>query len=1004
MTRKIGGFLALVISFVVYLLTVEPTTSMWDCSEFIAVAAGLEVGHAPGAPLFMLLGRFFALFAPSVTQIAFMVNLLSVMASAFTIFFLYHTIYWFGNKIMQKTSPDIPKDYLQLVLTLASFIGAISFAFTDTFWFSAVEGEVYATSSLFTAAVFWSILKWEEDKSQYADKWLLLIFFVLGLSVGVHLLNLLALPAVALVFYFKRYEANTRGIIISLIISVLLMVIIIFGFIPGVVAFTAHTDRLFVNSFGLPVYTGAITFVVLLLGGIIYGVYHYRKKAKSLAHFILLAFGLWLAGYSSFTSLIIRSNAQPYIDINNVENIYGLVDYLNREQYPKRPLFYGNNYNSPIIDVEQRYTYKLYEGRYEKDLLVPNYIFAENTKTFFPRMASLDPGHAELYQEWVDIKGRRVRAPGPDGQMQTIVVPTFFDNLKFFFRYQLGYMYGRYFMWNFVGRQNNIQGQGDNLQGNWQSGISFIDNTRLVPEKDLPASLKDNPASNKYYFLPLILGLIGLFAQYKSDKRNVLVVTLFFLLTGAAIVIYLNEIPRTPRERDYAFVGSFYVFAIWMGLGALKLITLLKNNSNAKVFALASSIVIGLLVPVNLIYQNYDDHDRSGRSLARAHAVNMLNSCKENAVMFTAADNDSYPIWYMQEVEQYRLDVLPILKTFLPTNWYIRQLETNFAQRGALETTMRGNDFLMGKNMSVPIIERREKAASALQVVKFVKNDAKNTQVPMRDGSMRNFIPVKNLFLPVDKDNFLASAEGYDFNSDSLPERINFSIRSSSISADELVILDIIAHNEWKRPIYFLNKSMVRSLGLEPYVHREGLLFRLLPFKTNDPAFSNARYQYDLIKNNFEWGGVTDDIYLDWTNVRMFYSFGYRPMFAEVANDLIKIGENEKALELLDKSLVKVNPQKIPWSYDGHDILNSYLRAGNNEKAKELFDELAGDILDWFEMFKKLPPKKQEKAQMEIYRKLYLTQELLNKTGRHFPEEHQKLMKEFGEIRSMIRL
>ncbi|PLX20204.1 MAG: hypothetical protein C0599_09490, partial [Salinivirgaceae bacterium] len=617
---------------------------------------------------------------------------------------------------------------------------------------------------------------------------------------------------------------------------------------------------------------------------------------------------------------------------------------------------------------------------------------------------SLDPGHADLYQEWVDIKGRRVRAPGPDGQMTTIVVPTFVDNLKFFFKYQLGYMYGRYFMWNFVGRQNNIQGQGDKLNGNWQSGIPFIDDARLVPAKDLPDSLKNNPASNKYYFLPLILGLIGIFAQWKSDKRNTLVVLLFFLLTGAAIVFYLNEIPRTPRERDYAFVGSFYVFAIWMGLGALKLITLLKNNTNAKVFAIASFVVIGLLVPANMLYQNYDDHDRSGRYLARAHAVNMLNSCKKNAVMFTAADNDSYPVWYMQEVEQYRLDVLPILKTFLPTNWYIRQLETNFAQRGALETTMRGNDFLMGKNMSIPVIERRQKPASALQVVKFVKNDDKGTKVPMRDGSMRNFIPVKNLFLPVDKDNFMATADGYDFVADSLPEQIDFSLRSSSISADEIVILDIIAHNEWRRPIYFLNKSMVRSLGLEPYVHREGLLYRLLPFKTNDKSFSNARYQYDLIMNNFEWGGITDDIYLDWTNVRMFYSFGYRPMIAEVAKGLSAIGDNEKAVKLLDKSLEKVNPQKIPWSYDGHNILSAYLKAGDKEKSQALMDDLTKDIYEWFEMYKKLSPEKQEGAQMEIYRKLYLAQELLNKTRNQFPEEHQRMMKEFSEIRSMIRL
>jgi hypothetical protein len=497
--------------------------------------------------------------------------------------------------------------------------------------------------------------------------------------------------------------------------------------------------------------------------------------------------------------------------------------------------------------------------------------------------------------------------------------------------------------------------------------------------------------------------LIGIFAQWKADKRNVLVVLLFFLLTGAAIVIYLNEIPRTPRERDYAFVGSFYVFAIWIGLGALKLITLLRNNANAKVFAIASFIIIGLLVPVNLLYQNYDDHNRSDRYLARAHAVNMLNSCRENAVMFTAADNDSYPVWYMQEVEQYRLDVLPILKTFLPTNWYIRQLETNFAQRGALETTMRGNDFLLGKNSQVPVIEKRKKPASALQVVKFVKSDKENTKVPMRDGSMHNYIPVKNLFLPVDKENFIETADGYDFNRDSLPEMIEFSLRSGNISADELVILDIIAHNEWRRPIYFLSKNMVRSLGLEAYLHREGLLYRLLPFKTNDTAFSNARYNYDLIMNNFDWGNVTGDIYLDWTNVRMFYSFGYRPMFADISKKLTRIGENEKAIALLDKSLEKVNPKKIPWSYDGHKIFNAYAETGDKEKAKALMNQLTDDIYDWFDMYETLPSDKRDGVYMEIYRKLYLAQELLNKSRNDFPEETQILIKRFSEMRTIIR-
>ena len=1003
MTRKIGGLLVLIISFVVYLLTLEPTTSMWDCSEFIACAYGLEVGHAPGAPVFMLLGRFFSLFAPDPSQAAYMVNLLSATASAFTIFFLFHTIYWFGRKLIERTNYDFTENYLQRILTMAAFLGAISFAFTDTFWFSAVEGEVYATSSLFTAVVFWGIIQWEQDRSKYADRWLLLIFFLLGLSVGIHLLNLLALPAVALVYYFKKNEASTKGIIITLAISVLLMVIIIFGFIPGVVAFTAHTDRLFVNTFGLPVYTGALVFLVLLIAGVIYGIHFYRKKGKITLHFIALAFALWLAGYSSFTMLIIRSNQQPYIDINNVENIYGLVDYLNREQYPKRPLFYGNNYNSPLIDAEQRYTYKLYKDKYVKDLLIPEYEFDEKTLTFFPRMASMDPSHERLYKEWIDINGRKVRVRGRDGNMKTITVPTFGDNLRFFFKYQLGYMYGRYFMWNFAGRQNNIQGAGDKLHGNWQSGIDFIDNARLIPEEQLPEDLKHNKASNKYYFLPLVLGLLGLIYQWKRDKRNVLIVITFFLLTGAAIVFYLNEIPRTPRERDYAFVGSFYVFAIWMGLGALQLLTLMRKAPYAKIYSIAAFVVIGALVPTNLILENYDDHDRSGRYTTRAHASNMLSSCQPNAIMFTAADNDSYPVWYMQEVEQYRTDVLPILKTFLPTNWYIRQLHTNFVQRGLVETTFKGEDFLAGKNMSLPVMEKRKKAATAKQVVNFVKSDKSQTKVGYADGSRRNFIPVKNIIVPVNKENFIATAKGYEFDRDSVPDKIQFRVNSQSISADELIILDIIANNEWKRPIYFLNANMISNLGLAPYAHREGMLYRLMPFKNTDPDFSNAKYQYDLIMNKFQWGGVTNDIYLDWTNVRMFYTFDYRGLFADVAKKLVARNENTKALEVLDKSMEVVPPDKVPWSYKGHSLFDAYLKTSDKDKAKALLDDLQKDLNEYFTMYKVLPEKKRKGVAMEVYQKLYTLRELYSRSRNAFPEEAQKMMEQFGEINAMVR-
>lgn len=1002
MVRKIGGWLALIISFIVYWLTLEPTTSMWDCSEFIACAAGLQVGHAPGAPIFMLLGRFFTIFAPDASQMAYMVNLLSATASAFTIFFLYHTIYWFGEKIITKTEYQNQSALRILVLSGAAFIGAITFAFTDTFWFSAVEGEVYATSSFFTALVFWCAIRWEQDASKYADRWLLFIFLLLGLSVGVHLLNLLALPAVALVYYYKKYSPTNKGILTALIISFGIMVVIIFGLIPGVVAFTAHTDRLFVNSFGLPIYSGAITFLLLLTGAIVYSIINLRRKGRVMLHFAALAFALWLTGYSAFTMLIIRSNDQPYIDINNVENIYGLVDYLNREQYPKRPLFYGNNYNSPVVDIKQRYTYKLSDNEYKKDLLIPEYQFAEGTTSFFPRMASLDPGHAQLYQEWVDIKGRKVSVTDYTGTRKTISVPTFTDNLKFFFKYQLGYMYGRYFMWNFVGRQNDIQGMGGAAHGNWQSGIASIDNSRNIPNTLLPDDLKNNKGSNKYYFLPLILGLIGLVYQMKKDKNNALVVAIFFILTGAAIVFYLNEIPRTPRERDYAFVGSFYVFAIWIGLGALQLLTLVRKGNIAKLYAVAAFIIIGIAVPANVLNENYDDHDRSERYTTRAHAMNLLASCQKNAVFFTAADNDSYPVWYIQEVEHYRTDVLPILKTFLPTGWYIKQLYTNFASRGNLDVTFRSDDFLMGNNMTIPVQEKRKKAASAKQVIDFVKSDNSQTKVGYGDGSKRNFIPVKNVFLPVDKNNFMNTVDGYEIDIDQIPDTLQFKINSSSISADELIILDIIANNEWKRPMYFLDEGMVSSLGLKPYLHREGLIYRLMPFRKSDAISSNADHQFDLIMNQFDWGNITEDIYLDWTHVRMFYSFSYRSMFADVAKELAAEGKKDKALHLLDKCQELVPVEKIPYGYNAHELVAAYIAAGDLQKAELLAREMYKRLDSWFIMYDNLSPELRQKSINDIYGKMYMLRELINISSDKLPDLGNEMLIRFGQLNSQM--
>jgi hypothetical protein len=575
------GTLLLIISLITYVLTLEPTTSFWDCSEFITCANKLEIAHAPGAPTFILLGRLFSLFAGSPENVAYTINLLSATASALTVMFLFWIICWFAEKLVKNSKKEYSVQSKTILVYGSAIIGALTYAFSDSAWFSAVEGEVYATSSLFSAIVFWAITKWEQaEKGWKSTRWIILIFYLLGLSVGIHLLNVLALPAMALIFYHKNYNATSKGTIITILAGFVIVIVMIFGIIPGVASFAAHSDLLFVNSFGLPVYSGALTFV-FALGILLYYLYkktiNHKKKWVNIA---VVCFSFWLIGYSSFTLLVIRSNSNPFVDMNDVENVFGLVNYLNREQYPKRPLFYGNNFNSPIVDAKDRYTYKMLDKKYYKDELNPEYVFDNNTLTLFPRMASIDPEHADAYKSWTNIKGRKVKVTTRDGSVETITVPTFGDNLEFFFKYQFGHMYFRYFMWNFVGKQNDAQGRGGYLKGNWITGIPMVDKM-MVGSSDLkPTTENSTKSRNVYYALPLLLGLIGMFYQYRKDSKNFLANLLLFVLTGIAIVVYLNEIPVTPRERDYAYVGSYFAFSIWIGLGCIAIIENLRKIKN----------------------------------------------------------------------------------------------------------------------------------------------------------------------------------------------------------------------------------------------------------------------------------------------------------------------------------------------------------------------------------------------------------------------------------------
>ena len=973
------GWITFVISFVVYYLTLEPTISFWDCSEFITCASKLEVGHAPGAPLFMFLGRVFSLLAGNdSSKIAFMINLLSAITSAFTIMFLFWTIEWFGKKLVSKVESNSPCNSYYIIA--GAFIGALSFAFTDTFWFSAVEGEVYATSSFFNAIVFWAILKWESQAdTQKSDKWILLIFFLMGLSIGIHLLNLLAIPAIVMVYYFKRYQTNTKGILKALVFSFVILVILVFVLVPGIAKLAAYFDLLFVNQFKLPFYSGVISYLILLSSIILFLIWYSVKHKKQLLNTIVLSLTVFLIGYSSYASLVIRSLSNPYIDITNVENIFGLVDYLNREQYGKRPLIYGNNYNSPITESVDRSSYKPFGDKYVRKELNPKYIFDERTETLFPRMASVTNGHESEYKRWVNIKGKPIKVTDRNGNEKTIKVPSLADNLAFFMKYQLGHMYFRYFMWNFSGRQNNVQGFGELMNGNWISGIPFIDEIRLGPQDNIPERFANNPARNKYFMLPLIFGLIGLIYQYKKDKKNFLVAFLFYFFAGIAIVFYVNEIPITPRDRDYVYVGSFYAFSIWIGLSAIAIIDLLKRKNKYINFSVLLAMIF--LLPINLISENWDDHDRSGRYTARDFSFNVLNSCEKNAILFTSADNDTYPLWYAQEVEGYRRDVRAVLSEFLPVDWYINQLGNDYPEMGIIPISFDDKDFLNGKRLYLPVLDRVETPVDLKEIISFVKSDNPKTKLTNYDTSRIDYIPAQKFSIPVNKDNFIKSCASFKYDVNDIPNKINLKFTANNLFRNDLLILDIILNNDWKRPIYFLNLSYLKKYGLDKYIYREGLAYRLLPFKNDGSneigAISNTDYQYNKFTNEFSWGGVNDDnVMLDWTNVRIVSTLRIREQFNNLARNLIAEGKNAKAIEILDKCIELLPKEKVPYGFSLSGIIESYYLAGAKEKAIKLFEIFRKNIVEELEFFKRFDENQILGLSNEIRMNLYLLQQL----------------------------
>ena len=981
------GWISFAIALFVYLLTLEPTVSLWDCGEFIASAYKLQVGHPPGAPLFMILGRVFSLFTSDTGKVAMMINAVSAFASAFTILFLFWTISHLLKKVYFNASSKASTANMIIVLG-GSFVGAMAYTFSDTFWFSAVEGEVYATSSLFTALVFWAILKWENVADERgANRWLILIAYLIGLSIGVHLLNLLAIPAIVLVYYFKKSPKVTRkGILKALGVSVVILLLIMYGIIPGIVKVATVVEKFFTNTVGLHYNVGVVIYVFLLLGALIFGIYRTQFKKKNvLWNTVLLAITVIIIGYSSYALIVIRSLAGPPMNENRPENVFALLSYLNREQYGDRPLILGHQYNAEVEDLVYKkpvYVLNKEENKYEIAYRKPEVVMS-GSKVLLPRMYSRNGTHRQDYQEFGTIKNP--------------ANPTTIDNLEFLFRYQIGHMYLRYFMWNFTGRQNDIQGHGNVLHGNWISGISFLDSARIGPQKNLPEHMKNHPARNTYFFLPLLLGLVGLFFQLDKRPRDFLVVLGLFILTGVAIVIYLNQTPYQPRERDYAFAGSFYAFAIWIGMGVAGLSQVLQSKLGDKLSAILATAISLLAVPLLMATQNWDDHDRSGRYTARDIAKNYLNSCKSNAVLFTVGDNDTFPLWYVQDVEGVREDVRIVNMMLFNMDWNIDQARWKNYKSEPLPFTIPQEKYEAIPGNSIFVREHKQRATTDY-MLNFMKSDNPDTKVRLRSGEQVNFIPTHQLILQVDSATVISNGTIAPEDGHRIEKQIPILLEpNGQILKNNLAQMDIISSNKWKRPIYYTSGGFDGSLGLEEFYQNEGLAYRLVPLKTPYESILemgdiDTDTLYKRLMIQFEWGRMNaEDVHLDYYTIRTMSVIRFRSLYTRLAILLLQEGDKKRAIEVLDRCTELAPSRVLPYDQfvtgitlpngDGgvihHEgLIEAYYLCGETEKANDILSEHYHNLSDEVVYFNAMKAQHRSSIQREINEAMFQLQEL----------------------------
>ena len=1120
---NIFGWVAFIIAAFVYCSTIEPTASFWDCPEFITTAYKQEIGHPPGAPFFMLMGNFFTHFASDTTQVAKMVNTMSALLSAVCIMFLFWTITHLARKLIIGDWKEMTTSKL-IAIEASGMVGALIYTFSDTFWFSAVEGEVYAFSSAFTAVVFWLILKWEDHADEpHSDRWLVLIAYMTGLSIGVHLLNLLCIPAIVLVYYYKKVpHANLKGSLMALFLSFLVVVAVLYGVVPGIITVGGWFELFFVNTLGCPFNTGEIVYIICLVASVIWGIYETynasEKNEKKQNIAFVLGFGmlgipffgygwsavitgiiilaiLWfvlsykrkkevvtgvdqatgiekkkmqllplisarikntallcmlmlMIGYSSYALIVIRSSANPPMDQNSPEDIFTLGSYLSRDQYGDTPLLYGQAYTSQValeadgnmckpVTKEGAPVYQRKEkaSADEKDsyFVVSHknkYVYAQNM--LFPRMHS--SAHAQAYEDWMGgVEGNQVPYDRC-GENMMVKVPTQMENIRFFLSYQCNFMYWRYFMWNFAGRQNDIQGNGEPEHGNWITGFPFIDDALYGDQSKMPDDLKANKGHNVFYCMPLILGLIGLFWQaWYTRKRKVIkngveteeilpvgiqqfwVVFFLFFMTGLAIVLYLNQTPMQPRERDYAYAGSFYAYAIWCGLGVLAIIDLLKQKMKLSGTAVTAIVaVVTLLVPIQMASQTWDDHDRSGRYTCRDFGQNYLMSLQEkgNPIIFTNGDNDTFPLWYNQEVEGVGTDARVCNLSYLQTDWYIDQMMRPAYNSPSVPITWPRLDFCSGTNEYVSIQPEAKQ-----QILDFYKQDPVNAKKQFGDEPFElknilkywvrsknpdmHFIPTDTVYVTIDKEAVKKS--GMMMASDSIPDKMVISLAGkSALYKNDLMMLEMLAQSNWTRPLY-----VALTVGQENYMNlgdnfvQEGLVNRITPFTTNKPGAKNfdTEKAYHNIMTRFKFGNLKQKgLYIDETTMRMCYT--HRRLLAQTALQLIAENKKKKALNILNKADVEIPAYNVTVNYmsGGLDMARGYAMAGNMAKAKEYVSATWKNASQYLSYYLSLDANRFSQAQNDCIRQIMIMQSICEAAGMVSPQLEQKYEKQLNNL------